>query len=241
MASARLVERRPVKEAKIPKKTKRPRTRAPASSGSAASSGSSSPRVRERLETDERRDQLVRLGVDLFSARTYDDVSIDELARAAGISKGLLYHYFPTKRDFYVATVREGSRQLLERTATPDSMPPIDRLRGGLDAYLDYVEAHGPAYAALLRGGIGSDPEVARIVDETRDAVCERVMHGVPVDAAQGPLFRVMLRAWVGFVETASLDWVEKRSVTRDALRDLMTNVLLSAAEVAVRMEGGSK
>jgi len=228
MARARLVERRSVKK---PKKA-RGAAAQPASRGRA--------RERQRLETDERRDQLVKLGVDLFAARTYDDVSIDELARAAGISKGLLYHYFPTKRDFYVATVREGSRQLLERTATPEDMPPLDRLRSGLDAYLDYVEAHGPAYAALLRGGIGSDPEVARIVDETREMVCERTLHGMPVETA-GPLFRVMLRAWVGFVETASLDWVEKRSVERDALRDLMMNVLLSAAEVAVRMQGGPR
>src|SRR5437773_1276863 len=107
---------------------------------------------RERLDVDERRAQLVRLGIDLFAARTYDEVSIDELARSAGISKGLLYHYFPTKRDFYVATVREGSKQLLDRTVTPDDMPPLERLRFGLDAYLDYVERHGPAYAALLRG-----------------------------------------------------------------------------------------
>ncbi len=62
--------------------------------------------TRARLDVEERRKQLVALGNELFSKRTYDEVSIDELARAAGISKGLLYHYFPTKRDFYIATVR---------------------------------------------------------------------------------------------------------------------------------------
>jgi AcrR family transcriptional regulator len=195
---------------------------------------------RERLEVDERREQLVRLGIDLFSTRTYDEVSIDELARAAGISKGLLYHYFPTKRDFYVATVREGARQLLERTVTPDDMPPLERLRAGLDAYLDYVEEHGPAYAALLRGGIGSDPEVARIVDETRAQVCDRMVQGAPV-VAPGPLVRVALRAWVGFVETAALDWLDKRLVARDAVRDLAIAVLMSAVEAAAAREGESK
>src|SRR5580704_2781341 len=84
---------------------------------------------RSRLEVDARRAQLVRLGIDLFAARAYDEVSIDELARAAGVSKGLLYHYFPTKRDFYIATVREASRQLLELTATSEDVPAETRIR----------------------------------------------------------------------------------------------------------------
>ena len=73
---------------------------------------------RSRLTVDERREQLVRLGVDIFSERPYDEVSIDEIAAAAGISKGLLYHYFPSKRDFYVAVVRHGAAQLRPRPSS---------------------------------------------------------------------------------------------------------------------------
>jgi AcrR family transcriptional regulator len=72
-----------------------------------------------RLDVEERRKQLVALGIELFAERTYDDVSIDELAHAAGISKGLLYHYFPTKRDFYIATVKQAAQELLDRTRRP--------------------------------------------------------------------------------------------------------------------------
>src|SRR5579883_2676993 len=147
---------------------------------------------RTRLDVEERRKQLVALGIELFAERTYDDVSIDELAQAAGISKGLLYHYFPTKRDFYVATVREAAQQLLDRTATPAQMDPLDRLRAGLDAYIDYVGKHGKPYQALLRSGIGADEEVARIVDETREAFCARLLEGAPVQE-RGPLVRVAL------------------------------------------------
>src|SRR5215469_2622841 len=86
---------------------------------------------RSRLDVDERRRQLVSLGLELFSTRAYDAVSIDELAREAGISKGLLYHYFPTKRDFYVATVREAAQQLLSRTSTPEHLDPLERVRVG--------------------------------------------------------------------------------------------------------------
>src|SRR5690242_4164925 len=72
-------------------------------------------RARVRLDVDERRAQLVALGLAEFGTRTYDDVSIDLIAQAAGISKGLLYHYFPTKRAFYVACVREAAARLLAR------------------------------------------------------------------------------------------------------------------------------
>jgi AcrR family transcriptional regulator len=191
--------------------------------------------TRERLEVDERRAQLVRLGIDLFAARAYDEVSIDELARAAGVSKGLLYHYFPTKRDFYVATVREASRQLVEFTATAESVPPVERLRVGLDAYLDYVDAHGPAYAALMRGGVGSDPEVARIIDETRALLCDRLLSELP-EVTPTPVVRIAVRGWLGFCEATSLEWLDDRAVPREAIRDLMQEVLLATVPIAVRV-----
>jgi AcrR family transcriptional regulator len=188
---------------------------------------------RARLDVDERRRQLVALGLDLFSSRSYDEVSIDELAAAAGISKGLLYHYFPTKRDFYIATVRAAAAQRVERTSTPAQGDPLERLRSGLDEYLDYVQEHEKPYSALLRSGVGADSEVARIVDETRDELCARLVEGVPLEA-QGPLVRIALRGWLGFVEAATLDWLDaKRRVKRDALRDMLASVLLRAIESA--------
>jgi AcrR family transcriptional regulator len=190
--------------------------------------------TRARLEVDERRAQLVTLGIDLFAARAYDEVSIDELARAAGISKGLLYHYFPTKRDFYIATVQEASRQLLELTATSAELPPLDRLRGGLDAYLDYVDAHALAYTALMRGGVGSDPEVSRIIDDTRTKMCDRLLLEIP-DVTPTPIIRTAVRGWLGFCEATSLDWIERRAVGRPQIRDLMLEVLLATIPIAAK------
>src|SRR5947199_2999266 len=117
---------------------------------------------RARLETEERRAQLLALGVEAFGKTAYDDVSIDDIAQAAGISKGLLYHYFPTKKAFYAATVREAAGALLALTNTPEDEPPLDRLRNGLDAYLDFVREHAAAYATLMKSGVGVDREIAR-------------------------------------------------------------------------------
>ena len=194
------------------------------------------PPPRARLDVDERRRQLVALGTQLFSTRTYDDVSIDEVARTAGISKGLLYHYFPTKRDFYVATVREAAAQLMQRTKTSPQMNAVDRLRTGLDAFIDYVAEHGTAYEGLLRSGIGADAEVARIVDDTRESFCARLIEGLE---ARSELARVALRGWVGFVEATTTGWLASREpgaggtdhVSREAIRDLMIRVALTVVQ----------
>jgi AcrR family transcriptional regulator len=193
---------------------------------------------RTRLDVDERRAQLIALGLEQFSDRPYDEVSIDEIAAAAGISKGLLYHYFPTKRDFYAAAIGEAARHLLATTQTPDTVPALERLRAGIGAYLAYVEQHGAAYTALFRGGIGSDAKVASLIEETRQRFLERLLEGVPV-AVPGPLLRTTLRGWIGFVEAASLDWLERRDLTRAVLGDLLAGMLPQAIQAALQLASG--
>ena len=117
---------------------------------------------RARLSTDARREQLVALGIEIFSERPFDEVSIDDIAAAAGISKGLLYHYFPSKRDFYVAVIRSAADEMQALTEPDPALVPRERLAAALERYLEYVETHARGYATVLRAGIGSDPAVAR-------------------------------------------------------------------------------
>lgn len=191
---------------------------------------------RARLEVDERRAQLLALGLAMFSERSYDEVSVDELARAAGVSKGLLYHYFPTKRDLYVEALAFASRQLLDETLAAPEVAPDERVRHGLETYFDFVERHGPAYAALMHGGVGSDPEVAAILEQTRGAFAARIVEGLP-RAAVRPLLRITLRGWIGFVEATSLDWLAHRRVRRADLVTLLAGVLFDAL---ARATGGA-
>jgi AcrR family transcriptional regulator len=191
---------------------------------------------RLRLEVDERRAQLLALGRRFFSAQSYDEVSIDAVAKDAGISKGLLYHYFPTKRDFYLATIRDAARELLDLTAPSEELEPIDRAQAGLDAYLGYVEQHALAYAALFRSGIGADPEVFALVEATRAQFLNRVLAGLDSKGRDvTPAMHLALRGWVGFVEAASIEWAERRHMTRTALRDLLVQVLLATIQIAMR------
>jgi AcrR family transcriptional regulator len=190
--------------------------------------------VRARLDVDERRAQLLALGLAIFSERSYDEVSIDDLARAAGVSKGLLYHYFPTKRDLYVAALKEAAHQLLMETFTDPRGAPEERLRRGLATYLDFVERRGKAYSALMRGGIGSDPEVAAILEETRSTFASRILNFLPREAAR-PLLRAALRGWIGFVEATALDWFTRREAAREDLVSLFVGVLFDAVARATR------
>lgn len=200
------------------------------------------PRI--RLEVEERRSQLVELGLQHFGERAYDDVSIDEIADAAGISKGLLYHYFPTKRAYYAATVKEAASRLVASTSMDDGAAPLASLEAGLDAYLAYVKAHAKAYATLMRSGVGVDPEIARIVDETRATFVDRLISGFALGETSGlldaPVVRLALRGWVGFAEAASLGWVEAIAAgtpapSQDEVRELLAGALIEIVRSATR------
>jgi AcrR family transcriptional regulator len=198
--------------------------------------GAARPRRRIRLDNDQRRAQLLELAKRTFSDRSYDEVSIDDLARIAGISKGLLYHYFPTKRDLYVAGLREIANELVEAVLrVAADLLPIDRVRASVDAYLDHIARHSRAFVALMRGGIGSDPEVAAVVDSVRTRLFDKLLSGSALASlvTSDPRLETAMRGWIGFVEAASIDWCASPRLSQAELRDLMTAVLLEVIRVA--------
>lgn len=194
------------------------------------------PRPRTRLGLDERRRQLLELGWRLFNERPYDEISIDDIAQEAGVSKGLLYHYFSSKRRFYVETVRTAFDEMRRMTEPNPDLPPLEQLDQSLDAYLDYVEANGLSYEMLQRSGIGSDPEVAALVEEQRQVVISRVLRGLSLDNPT-PAIRTALRGWLGFIDAACLDWVAHRDLDRTAVRTLLSSSLQAALLTAVQVD----
>ena len=196
--------------------------------------------VRTRLSVQERRGRLIALGEELFSERPFDEISIDDIAARAQISKGLLYHYFGSKRDFYVEVVRAGVLALRAVTEVSASVPEPTRSARSLDAYLAYVEAHAAGFAQLMGAGGGADPEVAALIDESRREFAARVLEGVRragIDWGAGeapPLLRAAVRGWVGMVEAASLEWVAEREVPRAALAAFLQGALVSAVRDAL-------
>ncbi|MBP9087481.1 MAG: TetR/AcrR family transcriptional regulator [Kofleriaceae bacterium] len=194
------------------------------------------PHRRVRLENSQRRQQLLQLGRTAFAERAYDEVSIDDIARTAEISKGLLYHYFPTKRDLYLAGLRATAEELTLHVRSC-TFGAVAKLPAALDAYVAHAKLHAGWYTALLRGGIGSDPEVATLAQQTRQILLD----AATLDPAYAPsntspeMARLILRGWVGLVETVTLDWVAGNEVTALALREWLIEMLRLAVTSANR------
>lgn len=185
--------------------------------------------TRSRLRPDARRRQLLEVGIRLVSQVPFHELSLEEVAEQAGISRPLVYHYFPTKRTFYVEALRFAAEQLLDLVEQASAGEPEQALRRGLSTYLGYVEEHARAYRAILRGDLGGDPEMIAIVDGVRQAIYQRVLGFLPLEEPLPPLVRLAVLGWIGFVEAVSLDWAERRDVPRSTLVEALAGTLAQA------------
>ncbi len=187
-----------------------------------------------RLENDERRRQLVALGERLFTQHAFDEISMAAIAREAGISKALLYHYFPSKRDFFAATLAEGAEEL-RRAVEPDpTVPPAEALLASLGAYLEWVEEHRDSYAKLVRS-VATVPEARELVEQVRAMTAARILEGL-ADASGAPVppaARIAVSGWLWFLDGAILDWLDAGDVSREELLGLVLGTLLGALTAA--------
>lgn len=178
---------------------------------------------RIRLTREERRTQLIDLGMQMVEASSFDAVSVDDVAARAGISRSLLFHYFPTKRDFQLALAEHAADDLLDRIAPDLDLDPIERLRAGSRNYIDYVAERREAYLSLVRGAAGGDDAMRAVFDGTRAQIAEWMLIGLghtPEDAPQD--LWLAARGWVALVEEMCIVWLQTDALGRDEFVDLM-------------------
>lgn len=184
--------------------------------------------VRRRLSVEDRRAELLELGIEIFSRYAYDELSTEALATRAGVSRSLLYHYFRDKRDFYIATLQEMARRLIKATAPNPELGFEAALRSSLERFVQFVD-HNPAiYQAIVRGGVGSDRQMDELLERVRRVSLDRVQDRLGL-ASPPPALRILLYGWVGFTETAALEWSRKRDLPPDELVDLLAVTLTSS------------
>jgi AcrR family transcriptional regulator len=176
-----------------------------------------------RLENDERRRRLLELGARLFIEHAYDEISMSQIAREAGISKALLYHYFPSKRDYFVATLAGGAEELRALVEPDPDLPPVQALATAVDAYLTWIDDNADAYAKLFRSA-GAVPEVRELVEGVRTATADRILEGL--GATDNPRARTAVRGWLWFMDGACLDWIAHRDLERADLHGLLLGTL---------------
>ncbi|EHN79300.1 TetR family transcriptional regulator [Streptomyces coelicoflavus ZG0656] len=170
------------------------------------------------MGVEERRQQLIGVALDLFSRRSPDEVSIDEIASAAGISRPLVYHYFPGKLSLYEAALQRAAGDLAARFAEPRQGPLGARLLRVMGRYFDFVDEHGPGFSALMRGGpaVGSSTTNA-LVDSVRQAAYVQILSHLDVTEPPARL-ELVVRSWVSLAESTALIWLDGRRVPRAEL-----------------------
>ncbi|HEY8984432.1 MAG TPA: TetR/AcrR family transcriptional regulator [Streptomyces sp.] len=190
-------------------------------------------RVRRRLSTQERREQLLSVGARLFSESPYDEVRIERVAEIAEVSRGLLYHYFPTKRDFFAAVVERESERMLVLTAAVPGVPVREQLAAGLDVFLGYVEEFAHGFRAFHRADAAGDQAVRRVYRRALAAQERQILAALAADPEFGPRFgerpevRLAVRGWLAFMTAVSLEWLRGSELSRDQVRELCARALL--------------
>ncbi|MFE2298959.1 TetR/AcrR family transcriptional regulator [Streptomyces sp. NPDC059445] len=205
--------------------------------------------VRRRMGVEERRQQLIGVALELFSRRSPDEVSIDEIASAAGISRPLVYHYFPGKLSLYEAALQRAADDLAGRFVESREGPLGTRLLRVMRRFFDFVDDHGPGFAALMRGGpaVGSSTTNA-LIDAVRQAAYLQILSHLDVEEPPARL-ELVIRSWISLVESTALIWLDGRRIPRGELEvqlvhDFAALAAVSAAydpEVAALLRGGLK
>lgn len=187
------------------------------------------PAPRRRLSREQRRRQLLEIGQEMVAASSFDELSVEDVADTAGISRGLLFHYFDSRADYLVAIAQAAADELVAATHTDPDAPAEERLRQGLEAYVDYVSSRSGAYRSLVRGAAGGEARLRTVYEDALERIAQRTMDevtdaGIPLDARG----RAAIRGWTAFVEQVTVTWLERPELTRGELLDLCQDCLWS-------------
>lgn len=180
---------------------------------------------RVRLRPEARRDQLLAIGARMLAERHLDEVQISEIAERAGVSRGLLYHYFPTKQDFAIAVARSACAEVFAVEPDPE-LPVAERARLVLEGYVDFAEANRDAYRAM-HTSLVADPRVRELRAADLAGHERRVLGAFGIDEP-APILRAAIRGWLAFVIAVILDWLAGgEAMPREDVVELCTRALI--------------
>lgn len=191
------------------------------------------------MGVEERRQQLIGVALELFAQRSPDEVSIDEIAAAAGISRPLVYHYFPGKLSLYEAALKRASQDLAGRFSEPHEGPLGARLLRVMHRFFDFVDAHGPGFSALMRGGpaVGSSTTNA-LVDSVRQVAYEQILSHLDVTNPP-PRLELVVRSWISLAESTALIWLDGRRIPREELEVQLVHDFAALLAVSAAYDDG--
>lgn len=192
-----------------------------------------------RLSVEERRTQLLEAALTLFAHRAPEEVNLDDVAEAAGVSRPLVYRYFPGgKQQLYEAALRSAAEELQNCFDEPREGPLLTRLSRALDRYLAFVDQHDAGFSALLQGGsVVETSRTTAIVDGVRRAAAEHILSHLRV-SDPGLRLRMTVRMWITAVEAASLIWLDEgKQPPVEELRDWLVEQFVAVLSVTARRD----
>lgn len=197
------------------------------------------PVRRVRLSHDERRRQLLGIGLAKLVEKPIADLSVDEVAAEAGISRSLLFHYFPTKRDFYRACIEAAGRRILRNTRPDPGLPADQQVASMVRRFVEQIERRRAFYLSLVHGTGAADVPLVEVYDAIWDEATARVMTALGL----APAARPVVHAWWAYVEDRALSWSgaprDRRTETVDVLVEHCALALDRLLEVTGRDGAG--
>ncbi len=194
---------------------------------------------RTYLDAEERRAQILRVAAQLFSERHYDAVSTAEVASAAGVARGLVNHYFRTKRDLYVAVVRsmlEVPDDLFPAPGDADQSERLAVLSDAVDRWLRTVKANRGTWLACIGAqGFGRDSELEAVLEDARRQIIDQLIAlawGPPAEAP--PEVRALMRGYEGFAQAITADWLRTNRLPRRDVHELLVQGLVALVDEAL-------
>lgn len=187
--------------------------------------------TRKRLPAADRRRQLIGIGLELLAEAPISELTVEEVSRRAGISRTLLFNYFPTRRDYHLAVIRAATNRIWRIAAPPADLPQEEWIAAVIERFIAFLERRHDPYIAIARGIAGSDREVNAIRIESRDRLARVLIQAL--DRKASPALELLLVGWIAFAEETVLTWVDRRVITREQLAAKLHESLLAIAALA--------
>jgi AcrR family transcriptional regulator len=174
-----------------------------------------------RLKPQLRREQLLDMGAALFAEKPYEDVWMEDIAARAGVSRATLYHYFPSKRDLYIAIFERASNHMLARANPDPRLPLAEQLANGLEAHIQYFADHPFEAIAINRGALSDDPAIQAIITEELNVVGRRLIDKLVAEGHPRYVTEIAVEGWLAFVRAACVKWIQSQNISRADLTEM--------------------
>lgn len=179
-----------------------------------------------RLAPQQRREQLLDTGAAMFAEKPYEDVQMADIAARAGLSRASLYHYFPNKRELYIAIFQRASNRFLARVNPNPHMPLAEQLASGLDAHIQSFVDHPFEAVTLNRGALSDDPVIQAIMSEELNLVGQRLIDELVAQGCLRSAVEIAIEGWLAFVRAACVKWIQSQNISRADLSEMCLRTL---------------